>query len=47
MNNRQIAEHLVISYSTVRFHVSSILNKLGVSNRVEAVTLALQRNMIT
>lgn len=47
LNNRQIAESLVISRSTVKFHVSSILTKLNVSSRVEAVALAAQQNLIS
>jgi two-component system, NarL family, response regulator LiaR len=44
-SNSQVASHLVISLSTVKTHVSNILSKLGVANRVEAVTLALQHNL--
>jgi NarL family two-component system response regulator LiaR len=45
-NNAQIAEHLVVSRATVKTHVSSILAKLGVSNRVEAASFALQHNLV-
>jgi two-component system, NarL family, response regulator LiaR len=46
MNNNQIAEKLYVSVSTVKFHVSSILGKLGVNNRTEAVALAMERRLI-
>jgi NarL family two-component system response regulator LiaR len=43
--NQEIAESLTLSVGTVRFHVSNILSKLGVSNRTEAVILALQQKL--
>jgi NarL family two-component system response regulator LiaR len=46
MNNSQIADRLIVSRSTVKFHVSSILSKLHVANRTEAVVLALQHHLV-
>lgn len=46
LNNPDIAGRLVVSRSTVKFHVSSILSKLGVSSRTEAVALALQQKLV-
>ena len=45
--NPDIAEELTISFSTVKFHVSSILSKLQVSSRVEAVAIAIENNLVT
>ena len=47
LSNAEIAQELVISLSTVKFHVTSILTKLNVSNRAEAVSLALQEGLVT
>lgn len=46
LNNREIAERLVISRATAKAHVSHILDKMGVSNRAEAITLALRTNLV-
>lgn len=44
--NREIAEQLVISQSTARFHVGSLLQKLGADNRTQAVAHARQRGLL-
>ena len=46
LNNAEIAERLVVSLSTVKYHISNILGKLEVDNRVAAVTLAIQRKLV-
>ncbi len=45
-SNKEIAAELSITQRTVKFHVSSIMGKLGAGNRTEAVTLAAQRGLI-
>jgi NarL family two-component system response regulator LiaR len=47
LSNPEIAEELVVGRSTVKFHVSSILSKLGVNSRTEAVTVALKEHLVT
>ena len=44
--NREIASALDITEGTVKLHVSSILSKLGVADRTEAVTVALHRGIV-
>jgi len=45
-NNGQIAEQLVVSRSTIKFHVSNILSKLAAQSRTEAVALAVQNDLV-
>lgn len=46
LQNKEIAVELVISERTVKFHVSSILQKFDVGNRTEAVTTAIQLGIV-
>lgn len=45
--NKEIAAALIITERTVKFHVSTIMGKLGANNRTEAVTIAAQRGLIS
>jgi two-component system, NarL family, response regulator LiaR len=47
LSNPQIADKLVVSQSTVKFHVSSILSKLEVNSRTEAVAVAIQQKLVS
>ncbi len=47
LDNHVIADTLIISRSTVKFHVSNILSKLHATSRTEAVAIALQNNLLT
>jgi DNA-binding NarL/FixJ family response regulator len=46
LQNSEIAERLFVTERTVKFHVSSILAKLGADNRTEAVSLAARQGLI-
>ena len=45
-NNSEIADKLVVSRSTIKYHVSNILSKLQATSRTEAVAYALQQNLV-
>jgi DNA-binding NarL/FixJ family response regulator len=47
MSNREIADHLIIGETTIKTHVTRILTKLGVRDRVQAVVLAYETGAIT
>ena len=46
LSNKNIAQKLVLSLSTVKFHVSNILNKLGASSRAEAISIAIKNKLV-
>ena len=45
LTNAEIAERLVVSLSTVKTHVSSIIAKLGASTRTEAAAIAVREHL--
>ncbi len=45
LQNKEIASELVVTERTVKFHVSSILMKLGAGNRTEAVAIASKQGI--
>ena len=45
-SNKEIAQDLIISEATVKTHINSILSKLGVTDRTQAATSALQRGIV-
>lgn len=46
LSNLEISRQLSISMATVKYHLTNIFSKLGVKNRVEAVTTALAHNLV-
>jgi len=46
LGNKEIAARLEISEHTVKFHVASILGKLGAESRTEAVSLGIRRGLV-
>ena len=46
LSNLEIADRLIVSRSTVKFHVSSLLSKLGAATRTEAVAIALNQHLV-
>jgi NarL family two-component system response regulator YdfI len=46
LSNKEIAARLGISEHTVKFHVASILGKLGAASRTEAVSLGIRRGLV-
>jgi DNA-binding NarL/FixJ family response regulator len=46
MSNRAIGDALGLSENTVRNHLRSILEKLGLDNRVQVATLALEQGLV-
>ena len=45
-NNKEIAAELVISETTVKTHINRLLGKLGVTDRTQAATSAIQRGLV-
>jgi NarL family two-component system response regulator LiaR len=46
LTNIEIAERIMLSKATVKYYISSIFEKLGVSTRTEAVVLAMQHHLV-
>ena len=46
LSNNEIAEHLFISESTVKTHVSNILAKLNAKRRTEAIKIGRELNIV-
>jgi NarL family two-component system response regulator LiaR len=46
LNNRDIADRLVISESTVKTHVNNIFSKLGIADRSQAVLFAVRNGLV-
>jgi len=46
MSNNEIADELFISPSTVKFHVSNVLSKLGAPSRSKAISIAIENKLV-
>jgi ATP/maltotriose-dependent transcriptional regulator MalT len=46
LSNAQIAERLIVSTATVKYHIGSLFSKLGVATRAEAIALAYRRKLV-
>jgi len=46
LSNPEIADQLFVSRSTIKFHVSNILSKLGAESRTEAVAIAIHNHLL-
>ena len=46
LSNQDISDQLRIALPTVKFHITNILSKLGVTNRTEAVLIALRHKLV-
>jgi DNA-binding CsgD family transcriptional regulator len=46
LTNKEIARRLILSEYTIKSHVSSLFNKLGVGSRAQAVAIAAQRDLL-
>jgi DNA-binding NarL/FixJ family response regulator len=46
LSNKEIAQKLVISEKTVKFHVSSILSKLELNDRTQAALFAAKHGLV-
>jgi DNA-binding NarL/FixJ family response regulator len=46
LSNREISARMVISENTVKFHISSVLGKLGAGSRTEAVSIGIRRGLL-
>lgn len=46
LNNHQIAAQLMVALSTIKYHISNIISKLGAANRTEAATIAIQHHLV-
>jgi NarL family two-component system response regulator LiaR len=46
LNNDAVADQLVISRSTVKFHITNVIEKIGVKTRAEAIVIAARNNLV-